>query len=1168
MRILLQMLIADFICATPAVLASTPIVPSTLPRFATASAKSRNNGTLTEASRPQEGATSSNATSSDANGTSIPEESERVLNHLMRLMESLNHVPYLEALSRGTLHDKDKIPVINEAVKELKVGAHDNATLSVTLYESPQEGGEALPTMQKEFIFVRPPANASQDLAPEAGNLHGHVSPPASHSVGGHESQGYRYGQWAAGGRTQKHEQHGRQSAGGAHRHLEDAHGKVHKERGHDKGGQAERKYRVRTEIEYFEREKFKDDEHDKLKAAHQSKTSTDAIKGADRFASQGHQSHQRHLGGGYAQGTHVSFGCGNKGVDGGSRGFSQKDAQKHEEYHHEAGSQGFTDKDKGHQRAGWRERGYRIIAEKEYVDKDKHHDKAYGVDNQEQGHRLRSQGQHGHKQGHDDIKKEKEHYSRGVHDSAHHEKAHKHGGAYGKTYQVDGSAVHPTGTRDHLSSSTDKVAELEAGNATNSPDDESRRKKVIRIRVLSKTPGVASVTVGGRATNTPPEALAGYGGPEDDVAEAAGQNSPPKDISQIGNSYRSPGSVPGSSSTDSTRTPKKHFVPMEVLAGLYTEARGETPLVALREKPNVSNQPYLNQVHRPVVYNLGPTANSRELYNEKSFQPVVANPGLREQENRAHANQHHGTAAYRPPSDVFVAGSPAHQPPSAETTRPAHYGQQGYIPGPPPRLTSSSRGNPRAQTNVATGEGFRRPPHFVPNAETAISAISPYPATSEGQGDKNVRLFNTQVNNGQEQLSAYGNPRALDANQVTATHAVYGQPQNTRISGYPQYPENSPAHLAQQQQAPAPAVRTPNAGYPGQVTSRPNIPYANSYIVPGQDSGTVPAVQVSAYPAYIEGSAALPEIYRTSIEKPGVQGGYSPSVDIGVSGYHGSDSPAVEHYVVYPGVQEASQIVPVGHEKDEDGRPKRPFNTFGDTDVNSLPTLRTSGYNENRNDMQLNDAGTENANESDDASRSICQEGNCTQPIQKPPLNQLVTAKTTAVSRHFNKMKKPFTACQTSACSQGGKCSRKDSASGLCSSKKESSKTSPVNAFSKVQKESVIYGRPKGRSEEELSSEATEDSDQRAEGQTDKLKSGTTGGQALITAGAQPKAARPTQEGMGYRLDVAEPTSKPLQPSKIIKIVKKDYFSQPLRLSSGGNITDDGLWHAKPSAS
>ncbi|KAL1435727.1 hypothetical protein MTO96_010512 [Rhipicephalus appendiculatus] len=464
--------------------------------------------------------------------------------------------------------------------------------------------------MQKEFIFVHPPANASQDLAPEAGNLHGHISPHAPHSVGGHESQGYRYGQWAAGGRSQKHEQYGRQSAGGAHRHLEDAHGKVHKERGHDKGGQAERKYRVRTEIEYFEREKFKDDEHDKLKAAHRSKASTDAIKGADRFASQGHQSHQRHLGGGYAQGTQHAVGAGyapvyvhgtpvaggNKGIDGGSRGFSQKDAQNHEEYHHEAGSQGFTDKDKAHQRAGWRERGYRIIAEKEYVDKDKHHDKAYGVDNQERGHRVRSQGQHGHKQGHDDVKKAKEHYSHGVHDSAHHEKAHKNRAAYGKTYHVDDSAVHPAGPRDHLSSSTDKVAELEAGNATNSPDDTPRRKKVIRIRVLSKTPGIASVTIGGPATNVSPET----GSPERYAEELREHASPPKDISQVDNFGRSHEGDAGGSVVDSTRTPKKHFVPMEVLASLYTNVRGDTPVAIPREQQNLNNQPYFAQIPSP----------------------------------------------------------------------------------------------------------------------------------------------------------------------------------------------------------------------------------------------------------------------------------------------------------------------------------------------------------------------------------------------------------------------------------------------------------------------------------------------------------------------------------------------------------------------------------------
>ncbi|XP_049272591.1 uncharacterized protein LOC119397642 [Rhipicephalus sanguineus] len=1291
-RILLPILITDIIWATPAVLASTPIVPSTLPPFATASVKSRNNGTPMGASRPQEGATYFNATSpSDANATSIPEESERVLNHLMRLMETLNHVPYLEALSRGSLHDKDKIPVIKEAVKELKVGVHDNATLSVTLYESPQEGGEALPTMQKEFIFVHPPANASQDLAPEAGNLHGHISPHAPHrgvcwsyeprgnkpvlpfasahsklvkcaviqscfhnslskscehkieeslwgqakrlcdsgypmrllsavaerlnkkyrsnpsehqsdtrrkklavvpyihtrkresflarSVGGHERQGYRYGQWAVGGRSQKHEQHGRQSAGGAHRHLEDAHGKVHKERGHDKGGQAERKYRVRTEIEYFEREKFKDDEHDKLKAAHRSKASTDAIKGADRFASQGHQSHQRHLGGGYAQGTQHAVGVGyapvyvhgapvaggNKGIDGGRRDFSQKDAQNHEEYHHEAGSQGFTDKDKGHQRAGWRERGYRIIAEKEYVDKDKHHDKAYGVDNQERGHRLRSQGQHAHKQGQDDIKKAKEHYGHGVHDSAHHEKAHKNRAAYGKTYH--GSTVHLAGPRDHLSSSTDKVAELEAGNTTNTPDDTPRRKKVIRIRVLSKTPGIASVTIGGRATNVPPET-----GPHHDAEEPTEHASPPKDISQVDNFGRSYESLAGGSAADSTRTPKKHFVPMEVLASLYTNVRGD-PFVAIpREQQNLNNQPYSAQIHRPVVHSQGPAVNSRELYNEKSFQPLIVNPGLRE-ENRENRNPNYGTQTYGPPSTVDTAGPALHHSPGVETGGRTHYGQQGYIPGPPPRLTSLSRGNHQAQANVATSEGSGGHPDFKPNSEIGVDAVPPYTATSADQDSNNVRFYNTQVNNGQGQSNAYGNPGALSVNQVPGALHVLSQTQNAPNDGY--YTGNAPAPLAQQQQSPVPVAMTHALRYPGQVTSRPDIPYANPYnvdagvVIPSQDAGTVPAVHVSTYPVYVEGTAVQPDTYRLPIEKPGVQGGYSPHVLTGVSGYQGADNPTVGHYVqVYPGVQEASQIVPVGQEKDR--KSKLFFKTFDDKDINGSPTLQSSEDNEKDNNRQTDDDGTKNANESyDDGRLSTCQEENCTLPIEKSRLNQLALSKATAVFRDFDKIKKPFRDCQTGACGQGRKCSRKELASGMCSLKKDNSVTSPVNGFRKIQKESMDFGRSKGRSDEELSSEATEKSGERTEGQNDdQLKPSTMEEQAIMTADAQLKAARPTLEGMGYILNLGKPARKPLRPDKIIKIVKKDYFSQPLRLSSGGNVKHDGLWHAKTSAS
>ncbi|XP_075553679.1 uncharacterized protein LOC142586318 [Dermacentor variabilis] len=1170
-----------------AALASTPIVPSTLPPFARGVKSPVNGTTLTEAaSRPQKGATTSvnvvNVTSSDANTTSIPEESERVLKHLMHLMDTLNHVPYLEALSRGPSHGKDRIPVIKEAVKELRVGEHDNATLSVTLYESPQEGGEALPTMQKEFIFVHPPTNASQDLAPAAGSLHGHVSPhSAQHSAGGLESQGYRYGQWATGGQSQQHEQHGRQREDGAHRHLEDARARVHKERGHDKGGQAERKYRVRTEIEYFEREKFKDDEHHKLKAAHRSKTSTDAIKGADRFASQGHQSHQRHLGGGYAQGTHHAVGAGyapvyvhgapatggSKGIDGGSRGFSQKDAQNHEEYHHEAGSQGFTDKDKGHQRAGWRERGYRIIAEKEYVDKDKHHDKAYGVDNQEQGHRLKSQGQHGHKQGHDDIKKAKEHYSRGVHDSAHHEKAKNSRGPYGKAYQIDGSTVHPAGPRDHLSSSTDKVAELEPGNATNSPDDETRRKKIIRIRVLSKTPGVASVRIGGQAANVAPETAGKYNGPEGDVVEPAGQVSPPRGFSEIDNSGRSAQSVAGGMSTDSEQTPKKHFVPMEVLASLYTNVRGAKPLAGTREEANVNNQHYVGEVHHPAVHNPA-SVNSRALYNEKSFQAVAANPGLRD-ENGDHRNSHYGTETYHPPSNAYIAGPPTHRPPTAETGGRTHYAHQEYIPGPPSRLTAPNQGNYQAQRNVGTVEGTDGR-HFEPNSEIAVNAGSPHTATSVGQDGKGLPL-----NEGDDPTNVYRNAGVLSVDQVPAALAVLTPSQHTRAAGYHQHPGNAPAPFALQQQPPVPLVRAHDHRFAGQVASRPNIPYANPYsadtavVVPSRDVGAVPDVQVSAYPVYVEGAAIQPEIYRTPLEKPGVQGSYSPGVATGVSGYHGVYNPDVDHYVqVYPGVQEASQIVPVGQEKD--GKSKRLFKTFEDKNINDSPTSLTSANGENGSDRQLNDAGAKNVEEIDVAGRlSTCQEENCTLPIEKSRLNQLALAKARDVIRHFDKMKNPFRDCENGACSQSRKCRGKEMASGMCSSKKESSMASPVNGFGNTGKESRDYGRSKGSSDEELSSEAMEESGERMEGQNNAVsKPSTMEEQAMMTADAQLEAARPTLEGMGYILDVDTQAKKTVYPNKMIKIVKKNYFSQPLRLSSGRNVQDDGLWHAKTSAS
>ncbi|CAN8018483.1 unnamed protein product, partial [Ixodes persulcatus] len=455
-------------------------------------------------------AASSNSTADVVNVT-IPDENAKVLSHLLYLLDKLNHVPYLEELAREPAQAQDQIPAIQEAMQELKGGMQDNATLRVTLYASPEEGGDALPTMQKEFVLVRPP-NGSRDLVPAAGNVHGHVSPSAYRdSNADQESQGYRYGKWASGARAKYHEQHGLQNADGGHHHDEKAKSTSHKERGHDRAGQAERKYRVRTEIEYFEREKFKDDEHDKLKAAHHSRSSTDAVKTAEKFASQGHDAHQNQYGG-HSQDSHV-VGSGyiphyshgvlqpqgsEKGLEGDSSGFSQKDARNHEEYHHQAGSRGFTDKDKGHQRAGWRERGYRIVAEKEYVDKDKHHDKAYGVDNQEQGHRMHSKEHHAHEEGHDDVEKAKEHYQKGTHDSAHQERLHKKNkGGYHQDYAIVGSS-HPRGPGDYVSSSTDEVSALKTGNVTNNlPGSADKKSNIVRIRVRTKNQLVPTVTVG-----------------------------------------------------------------------------------------------------------------------------------------------------------------------------------------------------------------------------------------------------------------------------------------------------------------------------------------------------------------------------------------------------------------------------------------------------------------------------------------------------------------------------------------------------------------------------------------------------------------------------------------------------------------------------------------------
>ncbi|KAH9381321.1 hypothetical protein HPB48_011749 [Haemaphysalis longicornis] len=221
----------------------------------------------------------------------------------------------------------------------------------------------------------------------------------------------------------------------------------------------------------------------------------------------------------------------------------------------------------------------------------DKHHDKAYGIDNQERGVRVNSKGKHGHNKGHDDLVKSKEHYSHGVHDSSHNEKLFANSkSTLGAGYPVKGPALYQRGPRDHLSSSTDKVTELEEGNATNahSNGDTTGKKKVIRIRVITKRPEVASVFIKGQVANGSPGSVdsyvhAGYSDAQPDEYYAPSKDKQPKDSSDqsIENVSNDPSAGPALPS-------KKHFVPMEVLASFYGNIHGKSP----SEDTNAKNLP------------------------------------------------------------------------------------------------------------------------------------------------------------------------------------------------------------------------------------------------------------------------------------------------------------------------------------------------------------------------------------------------------------------------------------------------------------------------------------------------------------------------------------------------------------------------------------------------
>ncbi|GIY73933.1 uncharacterized protein CEXT_221991, partial [Caerostris extrusa] len=291
------------------------------------------------------------------------------------------------------------------------------------------------------------------------------VSSVGASSEKGHQNQHSLHTKVAKGHdherHSAKHDEHHKETEKESHRHDTQA---------HDKGGASQQGIRERTEIEYYEREHFLDTEYDKAKSGHdktngvkehESHSDHDSHEDKKLHAKDDSHSHKTDTGG--SLGKAVTAGEAASVVvdahDGGhyysppipvkhphaasqehsihedshavkadaesSRLHHSEESKGHREHNSERDLQseqkdsGFVDKDKGRRKEGYRERGYKITAEREYFLNDAHHDK--GESTHTSGQKLKDQegAAHGAKEGERDRGFTKEEKKEEAHDAA-----------------------------------------------------------------------------------------------------------------------------------------------------------------------------------------------------------------------------------------------------------------------------------------------------------------------------------------------------------------------------------------------------------------------------------------------------------------------------------------------------------------------------------------------------------------------------------------------------------------------------------------------------------------------------------------------------------------------------------------------------------------------------
>ncbi|CAL1276745.1 unnamed protein product [Larinioides sclopetarius] len=287
-----------------------------------------------------------------------------------------------------------------------------------------------------------------------------------------------------------KHDEHHKETEKESHRHDTQE---------HDKGGATQQGIRERTEIEYYEREHFLDTEYDKAKKGHEntkgvkeheSHNDHDSHEDKKLHAKDGSHSHKTDTGGSLGKAVAAGEAAAIAGHDvhpyykppiaiahpraineeqtvhedshalkedsESSRLHHSEESKGHREHnserdhHSEEKDSGYVDKDKGRRKEGYRERGYKITAEREYFLNNAHHDKGHATHTS--GQKLKDQegAAHGSKEGERDRGFTKEEKKEEAHDAAYDAKDRHYydGEAHSEGFSTEKKAASSSGEK------------------------------------------------------------------------------------------------------------------------------------------------------------------------------------------------------------------------------------------------------------------------------------------------------------------------------------------------------------------------------------------------------------------------------------------------------------------------------------------------------------------------------------------------------------------------------------------------------------------------------------------------------------------------------------------------------------------------------------------------